>query len=221
MKQQKRISAGCINVALFMIAGIAWAAPRDQQQNPASSAELAAYQTAHQEKDAQSKIKLLNDFVLKHPDSALVLNVYQDYYLTYFLVENFPQVAVYADKFLAFDDKIDVSSRLLAIETREIAYSIDCDDSAFQTPQAAARASDAAMQGLKLLDQWQQPANLTSEQFSAWRASLRIIFNSVALDAQSRLAGSNGVCTVKPDHGRFDRIIDQIRSEQRQSPRVR
>jgi hypothetical protein len=204
MKQHKWISTGCITVALLMIVSIAWAAPQDQQQNSTSSAEYTAYQTAHDEKDPQSKIKLLDDFAIKYPDSVLALYVYQDYYLAYFLLKNYPQAAIYADKLLALGDKADVSSRLLALETREIAYSIGCDESAFQTPEAAVRARDAAMQGLKMLDQWQQPGNLTNEQFSAWKTSLRIILNSVAADAESRLKGSRFVCTTKPDPGGFD-----------------
>ena len=225
MKQPKWIGTCCLTVVLSMAGGVAWTAQQDQQQNLPSSAEYNSYQTAHDEKDAQAKIKLLDDFVVKYPDSVLALYVYQDYYLAYFSVKNFPQVAAYADKLLALGDKADVYSRLLAVETREIAYSVGCGDGAFQTPAASVKARDAAVQGLQMLNQWQQPANLTSEQFAAAKTIFGIILKSAAVGAESRLKGETVVCYQArpdpwPDPGRFDRIIDQLLSEQRQAPRV-
>jgi hypothetical protein len=223
MIQCRWIGTGCQLVVLSISGGIAWAAPQDQQQNSPSSAEYNAYQSAHDEKDAQAKIKLLDDFTVKFPNSVLALYVYQDYYVAYFSAKNYSQSADYADKLLALGDKADVYSRMLALETREIAYSIGCGDSAFRTPEASLKARDAATQGQQLLNQWQKPTNLTSEQFAAAKTSFGIILNSVAADAESRLKGDPSVCyqAPRPDPGRFDRIIDQILSEQRQAPRVR
>ena len=223
MNQHKWVGTVCLSAVLFTAGCIAWAAQQDQQQGSTSSAEYSAYQNAHEEKDAQSKIKLLDDFAMKYPDSFLALYEYQDYYVAYFSVGNYPQAAAYADRLLALGEKADVNSRMLALETREMAYSIGCGDSAFQTPEASIKAKDAATQGLYMLNQWQKPENLTNEQFAAEKTSLGIILNSVAADADSRLKGDAVVCYQPPSHdpGRLDRMIDQILAEQRQAPRVR
>jgi len=222
MKADKWIRAGCLGVVLSMAGGPAWTVPQEQQ-NPPSSAERITYQTARDEKDAQAKIKLLDDFAARYPESTLAPSIYQDYYGAYFSLNNYPQAATYADKFLALGDKADFDSRMLALETREIAYSVGRCDSAFQTPEASAKARDAATQGLQMLDQWQKPANLTGEQFAAAKASFGIILHSAAADAESRLKGDAVVCYQAPQHdpGRLDRMIDEILSERRQTPRVR
>lgn len=223
MNHEKWFGIGRLTTVLLMAGCVALAAQQSQQQDSTSSSEYSAYQNAHDEKDPQSKIKLLNEFAVKYPDSVLALYEYQDYYVAYFSVRNYPQAAAYADRLLALGEKADVNSRMLALETREIAYSIDCGDSAFQTPEASVKAKDAAAQGLQMLDQWQKPENLTDEQFAAEKTSLEIILNSVAADADSRLNGDSVVCYQPPssDPGRLGRMIDQILSEQRQAPRVR
>jgi hypothetical protein len=223
MIRHKRIGIGCLIAVLLTAGRIAWAAHPNQQQGSTSSAEYSAYENAHDGKDAESRIKLLDDFAIKYPNSVLALYEYQDYYVAYFSVGNYPQAAAYADRLLALGEKADINSRMLALETREMAYSIGCGDNAFQTPEASIKAKDAATQGLQMLNQWQKPENLTNEQFAAEKASLGIILNSVASDADARLKGDALVCyhPTSPDPGRFDRMIEQILSEQRHAPRVR
>lgn len=224
MKQPKWIGTGSVAVMVLIAGSMIWAAaPQDQPQTPLASAEYSAYQTAHDEKDAQAKIKLLDDFTVKYPDSALALYVYQDYYVAYFSVKNYAQAAAYADKLLELGDKADLDSRMLAVLTREVAYSAGCGDRTFHAPDASVKARNAATQGLQMLNEWQEPANLSSEQFAAAKTAYGIILNSVARDAESRLKGETVICYMDhdPDPGRFDRMIDEILSEQRQAPRVR
>jgi hypothetical protein len=224
MKRRKSIVSGSLGIVLAMAVGTAWTVPQDQQPSPSYAlAEHDAYQAAHDEKDAPAKIKRLDEFAVKYPDSALMVDIYQDYYLTYFSMMNYVQSVTYADKFLSFGDKLELDSRMLALETRAVAYSMGCD-SAFQTPEASVKARDAATQGLQMLSQWKRPESLTDEKFAAAKVSFGMIFNSVAGIAESRLKGDNVVCMPPPpppDPGRFDRIINDILSEQRQSPPVR
>jgi hypothetical protein len=70
-------------------------------------AEQNAFQAAHTEKDAQTRIGLLDDFTAHYPDSTLLPDVYVDYYLAYFLLGNSSQAVEYIDKFIALGDKIE------------------------------------------------------------------------------------------------------------------
>jgi hypothetical protein len=157
MRQRKLINTG-LAVAFLLAGAAAWAVPQNQPQSP-TPAEQNAYQAAHNESDAQAKIKLLDDFTAQYPDSPLLPEAYTDYYLAYFSLKNYPETIAYADKLVALGDKVDAGSRILALVSREIAYSEDCADSALQTPAALAKTKEAAAQGLQLLSQWQKPVN--------------------------------------------------------------
>jgi hypothetical protein len=234
MRQHKFTAIACFGV--LVVCCTARTAPQDQQQNQLdTSAEYNAYQAAHNENDAQTKIKLLDNFATKYPDSGLRLQIYRDYYLTYFSMRNYPPVIDYADKLVALGDKVDVDSRILALVSREVAYSASCSDPALRTPEAYAKARDAGRQGLQMFGQWQKPENLTDEQFAAEKKSFEIILHDVAGMAESGLAGSAVNCMVPTpnpnstsspartpyDRSNFDRMINDIKEQERQSPRVR
>lgn len=227
MTRHKLIAIACLGVLVLCTAArTARTAPQERQQNqPATSAEYAAYRAAHNENVAPTKIKLLDDFAAQYPDSALLPEVYRDYYLTYFSTGNYPQVIDYVDKLVALGDRVDVDSRILALVSREVAYSASCSDPGLRTPQAYAKARDAGRQGLQMFGQWQKPENVTEEQFAAEKRSFAIIFRDVAAMAESGLTGSAVNCSVPArepyDRRNFDRMIDDIKEQQRQSPRVR
>lgn len=220
------------SLAILMAANTARPAPQDQQQDQlAASLELDAYQAAHKESDPQTKIKLLDDFVDKYPDSPLMPDAYRDYYQTYFAVENYPKTIEFADKFVVLRDKIDIDSHIMALVTREVAYFASCNDAALRTPESYTKARDAGRQGLELLGRWQKPENLSDEQFDAEKKSFEIILTGVRSMAESGLEGHQISCLalktppVPPqepkDRSIFDRMIRDIQEEQRQSPRVK
>jgi len=69
---------------------------------------------------------------------------------------------------------------------------------------------------------------MTDEQFATQRKNMATLFDSVADIADSHLNGDNSAvasCEPEPaqasDPGRFDRLMNQIGAEERQSPRVR
>jgi len=234
MRQHKLAAIACLWV--LVVCGTARTLPHDQELNQLdTSPENDAYQAAHNESNAQTKIKLLDNFAAKYPDSALLPQIYRDYYLTYFTSGNYPHVIDYADKLVALGDKLDVDSRMLALVSREVAYSASCSDPALRTPEAYAKARDAGREGLQMLGQWQKPGNLTDEQFAAEKKSFQIILNDVAGMAESGLAGSAVNCMVSTpapnrtsspartpyDRSNFDRMINDIKEQERQSPRVR
>jgi hypothetical protein len=216
---------GCLTIALVLAGTRACAIPPYQQQAPQrnvtpTAAERDAYQAAHAQQDAQAKVKLLDAFVAAYPDSTLLADVYQDYYLAYFSTANYVQAVAFADKFLSLADKAEFDSRLSALKTRAAAYSISCD-SAFLTPDAYREAKVAATLGLQVLGQWPKPLNLTDEQFAAAKVSSAIIFNGESETAEARLKNNIPcISSPQPDPGRFDRMIEQIK-QQDQRPRIR
>lgn len=226
MKRHKWIGIGCLTVMFSMAIGLAWAAPQDQQTP--SKDEANAFQAAHTERDAQSKINSLDDFVSKYPTSVLLPYVYQDYYLAYFQLKNYPQTIEYVDRLLALSDKLGDGTRIQALAFRAKAYCVGSGNTGLQAPEADTKARDAAAQGLQMLARWLKPQNMTDEQFAAQRKNLGDFFRSVAEIADSHLNGNKSPvapCPSDPtepaDPGRFGRIMNQIGAEERQSPRVR
>jgi hypothetical protein len=82
------------------------------------------------------------------------------------------------------------------------------------------------------MGQWPKPENMNDEQFAADKKSFAIIFHGVTEMADSGLAGQTVVCTspsssaratTPPFDGRkiFDHLIDDLKEQERQSPRVR
>src|SRR4029077_9236260 len=136
-------------------AGKLWAAPQaatDQAKPGYSLAEYNQYQAADKEANPQQKVKLLDDFVKAYPNSTLMPYVYRDYYTTYMALKNFAQVIEYADRMIALGDKIDAAGRLDAYYTRAGGLYLGVADKALQTPDVLTKARDAALAGLKALE---------------------------------------------------------------------
>jgi hypothetical protein len=82
-----------------------------------------------------------------------------------------------------------------------------------------------------MLGQWQKPENVTDEQFAAEKKSFGIILNDVAGIGESGLAGHavdcpapkqvQGPARTPYDRRNFDQMINDIKEQERQSPRVR
>src|SRR5215467_14726126 len=80
---------------------------QDASKQQYTMAEYNAYQAAAAEKNPTQQIKLLDDFVAKYPNSALLIYIYPLYYNAYSQLKNWPKVMEYADKLLALpQDKI-------------------------------------------------------------------------------------------------------------------
>jgi hypothetical protein len=79
------------------------ASAQDQssQQPPYTIPEYNAYQAARSETNAQNRVKLLDDFVAKFPNSTLLPYIYQLYFSTYGELKDYPNVIKSADKLLS------------------------------------------------------------------------------------------------------------------------
>jgi tetratricopeptide (TPR) repeat protein len=166
----------CFNrLAMFLTAVVLIGAPSRpaaaqdaaQDQNQAKTTytlpEYNAFQAANSEKDPQARLKLLDDFVAKYPNSTLMQYVYTLYYQTYNQLKNYPKTIEYADKLVAMGDKIPVDARLQAIQARVSVFSAIYPTFA-KSPdiqQQLTKERDAALEGARLLDQFPKPANAT------------------------------------------------------------
>jgi tetratricopeptide (TPR) repeat protein len=184
---------GLLWLALGLTSGAVklWAAPQaaqDQSKPAYTLAEYNAYQAADKEQNAQQKIKLLDDFVKTYPTSTLLPYVYRAYYTTYMNLKNFEQAIEYADRMIALGDKIDTNGKLEAYYTRAQAFYLGVSQAKpLQTPEALGKARDAALAGLKVLDDLKKPDNVDQAQFDQQKKGVNVLFNAVAALASTNL----------------------------------
>jgi len=171
------------------------AAPAGGQDNNAAAskqpytiAEYNAYQAAAAEKDPASKIKLLDDFVSKYPNSALLLYVYPAYYQTYGAQKNYQRMIEYADKACALD-KIGPNEKYGCYSAHAAAYNAIISDPgnkpAAQDAVLAKSGQQAAANALAALNDLKKPEGVADDAFNAQKLQLQIFLNGVA--AQSSL----------------------------------
>ena len=143
-------------------------------------AEYNAYQAAQAERNPTQQIKLLDDFVSKYPNSALLVYVYPLYYNAYSQLKNWPKVMEYADKLLALGEKSDPPTRYSAYYARAFAYT--------NTPQPkgepdatakdqAAKACESAKAGLKTLNELKKPDAMSEDDFNKQKQQPTTVFN--------------------------------------------
>jgi tetratricopeptide (TPR) repeat protein len=184
--------AGLLWIALAMGSGAgklhaAPQAPADQAKPAYTLAEYNQYQAADKETNPQQKIKLLDDFVKAYPNSSLMPYVYRGYYSTYMALKNFAQAIEYADRMIALGDKIDSTGRLEAYYTRAQAYYLGSGGKDLQTPDALTKARDAALAGLKAVDDLKKPDAAPAEQFEQQKKGVKVLFNAVAALASTNM----------------------------------
>jgi hypothetical protein len=167
--------------------------------------------------------KDLDDFVTKYPGSALIPSAYRAYYVKNLQRQNYPQALVYLDKLLALGERIDLSTRLEALIARAQAYTLGCRSEELRTPEAYARARDAATDGQGALRKWEKPPNMTDQQFDAQKQNVAALFDSVQEIAQGGLSKPqvDSCKAVPPDPGKFDRIMTEIKAQEPQTPQAR
>ena len=130
----------CITVAPAMAQGTGGGAAGQQKY---TMAEYNAWQAADAEKNPAAQIKMLDDFVAKYPNSALLNYIYTLYYKNYGAQKNFPKTIEYCNKLIALGDKASVTEKYQAYSVWAFAYfNIPNPD-----PQTAKAAHDAALAG--------------------------------------------------------------------------
>ena len=155
----------------------AWAAP---QEKGYTRAEYDDYNACRAEKNPQQRAKCLDGFVAKYPSSTLLPFAYRDYYLAYNELKSYPQVIEYADREVTSTDKLDAGTKLEALYLRALAFNNSFNEKAAESKQQATRARQAALEGLKALDQLQKPEGMTDEKFEENKKGPKVLFNYTA-----------------------------------------
>src|SRR5215472_473681 len=142
--------------------------------------EYNAEQACAAEKAPATQVKCLDDFVAKYPNSALLVYVYPLYVNAYNQLKNPQKVIEHADKLVAMGDKAEAVVRYQMLYARALAYA-----SLAQTEQTAgaAKAREAALLGLKTLDEVKKPDNVSEEDFRKQKQQPTILFNYTAANA--------------------------------------
>ena len=170
-------------------------------------AEYNSYQACAAEKNAQAQIKCLDDFAAKYPNSALLVYVYPLYYNAYNQLKNYAKVMEYADKLLALGDKVEPPVRYQAYFARAYAYSaLPPNDPMAKDTAQAQKAHDAALAGLKTLNELKKPDSMSQEDFDKQKQQPTILFNytagtaaTVTKDYQGAVDSFKAVLALNPD----------------------
>ena len=178
----------CFFLALGAPGAVAWAAPPAQAAAPQekvdySPAEYNDYIAATRETNPQQRIKALDDFVAKHPNVSikLLIPAYRIYYTTYFNeLKNYRKAIEYADKMLSYGDKVDTTSRLEAHYIRAVSFHSVYSEKDPTAKEMATRERESALEGLRLLPQWQKPEGASDEQFAQSKKQFLALFNYTA-----------------------------------------
>ncbi len=141
-----------------------------------TQAEYNAEQACAAEKVPAAVIKCADDFVAKYANSDLLVYIYPLYYRAYTQLKNPQKVIEYSDKLVALGDKAEPGIRYEALYARALSYvgpnSTD--------PALAAKAREAALLGLKTLDELKKPDNMSAEDFAKQKQQPAILFNYTA-----------------------------------------
>lgn len=178
---------------------------------PYTMAEYNAYKACDGETNPAAKVKCLDDFVSKYPNSALLNFIYQLYTQAYGQQKNFAKVIEYADKLAALSG-IDAGARFNAYYTHGAAYNALISDpspdgkKAAADPALAKAAQAAAAAALKTLDDVKKPDGVADEAWTKQVTQFKIFLNGVAAQAAtiakdwpSAIAAYKAVLALNPD----------------------
>ena len=157
------------------------AAAQDSAKAPAYTlVEYNAEQACAAEKVPATQVKCLDDFVAKYPNSALLVYVYPLYVNAHNQLKNWQKVIEYADRLVALGDKAEAVVRYQMLYARALAYA---NLSQAEQTAGAAKARDAALLGLKTLEEVKKPDNVSEDEFKKQKQQPTILFHYTAANA--------------------------------------
>jgi tetratricopeptide (TPR) repeat protein len=195
MNRTRSLAALAIFAAFCLILGSAPkagaqapAAGQETKAPPYTMAEYNAYKACEAEQNPAQKVKCLDDFVGKYPNSGLLNFVYTLYFQTYGQMKNYPKVIEYADKLAALGEKIDVGARFNAYYTHCAAYSgMITDPATAKTATAdtalAKSAQTACGTALKTLDDVKKPDGVADDAWKKQVDQFKTFLHGVAAQA--------------------------------------
>jgi hypothetical protein len=159
-----------------------------QGKQPYTMAEYNAYQAAKAETNPAQQVKLLDDFVSKYPNSALMIYIYPLYMQAYGQLKDYQKVITYSDKLAGLGDKIDAATRFNAYYTHAIAYTTLLTDKtqggqAAKDTALAKAAQDGVTTALKTLDEVKKPDGVADDAWATQTKTFRLTLNSIGAQA--------------------------------------
>ena len=154
---------------------------------PYTMAEYNAYKACEAEANPAQKVKCLDDFVGKYPNSGLLNFVYTLYFQTYGQMKNYAKVIEYSNKLAAMPN-IDSGARFNAFYTHCAAYSGMLTDPALaktaSTDTALAKAAQTACgSALKTLDDVKKPDGVADDAWKKQTDQFKTFLHGVAAQA--------------------------------------
>ncbi|HYL85779.1 MAG TPA: hypothetical protein VE263_16230 [Candidatus Angelobacter sp.] len=183
------VAALCLTLgsAAYLRAQAPAAAGQDANAPKYTLAEYNAYKACEGEAAAAAKIKCLDDFVSKYPNSALLNFVYPQYTAAYGSQKNYAKVMEYADKLAAMGDKAQPAERFNGYYTHAAAYNALLTDPAQKAaaadPAIGKAAQAAALAGLDILPQVKKGDAVTDDAWTKQVSAFKIFLNGVAAQA--------------------------------------
>lgn len=162
------------------------ASGQDSKAQPYTMAEYNAYKACEGEANAAAKIKCLDDFVAKYPNSALLNFVYVQYSQAYSQQKNYLKMIETADKLAALGDKVDALQRFQAYFSHVVTYYQMLQDPAnkgkgLEKDTALAKGTQAAASdALKTLPDAKKPDGVTDEAWNKQKTQWQITANDIA-----------------------------------------
>jgi hypothetical protein len=179
-------------------------------KQPYTMAEYNAYKACEGEATPAAKIKCLDDFTSKYPNSALLVYIYPLYSQAYGQQKNYAKVIEYADKLAALPS-IDAGTKFNAYYQHAAAYNALLSDpattkNATADPALNKSAQADAVTALKTLDEVKKPENVTDDAWATQKKQFQIFLNGIGAqasvnqkDSPSAIAFYKAVLALKPD----------------------
>jgi hypothetical protein len=184
--------------------------PGAGSKQPYTMAEYNQYKACEAETNPATKIKCLDDFVSKYPNSALLIYIYPLYSQAYGQQKNYAKLIEYSDKLAALPN-VDAGTKFNAYYAHCAAYNALLTD---QTTGAAsskdlglAKAAQAtAVTGLKDLEDVKKPDNLAEDAWATQKKQFQMFLNGIGAQAAviqkdypSAISFYKAVLALKPD----------------------
>jgi TPR repeat len=217
MNATRKLAGLAMGAMVFLIAGSELSAsaqaPATGQETVVTKAqkytqaEYNAEQACAAEKIPAAVVRCADDFVLKYPNSDLLVYIYPLYYRGYTELKNPLKVIEYADKLVSLGDKAEPGIRYEALYARALSYAaLNIKDTDPAAKDLAAKAREAALLGLKTLDELKKPDNISADDWPAKKRPATILFNYTAGNAAMTLkdypaavASFKAVLALNPD----------------------
>jgi tetratricopeptide (TPR) repeat protein len=146
----------------------AQATQQTSQQPTYTMAEYNSFQACQAEKDPEAKAACLDGYLAKYPNSTLnkyIGPLYAQVCSQYAQGKMYAKAIACADHVVSLGDKVDVTTRLQAIQVRIQAFSASPPTGADANTQLA-QERDAAAMAAKLLPSLPKPDNVSDAQFA-------------------------------------------------------